>query len=143
MSGEYVAQSDFGTYKEHIDATYTTTEKMKESYYDRTQTVELLNGKTELRDEHAYIRTGYLYDKPDGSGVYGVEVGQIDGQNDKIYARFSPEKLSFYDDGNVEIAYFANNKMYIHRAEIEDELIIGDYEIDATNGLAFNWVGDE
>ena len=76
--------------------------------------------------------------------VYGLEIGQtseIDGVEvfDK-FARFTSDRLSFYDKNDTEVAYISDYKLYITYAEI-GTLKLGAYIIDTTNGLAIKWVG--
>lgn len=77
--------------------------------------------------------------------IYGVEVGQtskVDGTEvfDK-FARFTSDRLSFYDKNDTEVAYISDYKLFITHAEITGSLKLGAYIIDTTNGLAFKWVG--
>jgi hypothetical protein len=93
-----------------------------------------------LQEITANIRSGLLYD-----GVYGIEVGQttsVDGEAvfDK-FARFTADRLSFYDHNGSEVAYISDYKLYITDAEVKGTLKLGGYRIDTTNGLTFKWVG--
>lgn len=77
--------------------------------------------------------------------IYGLEIGQtsmIDGVEvfDK-FARFTSDRLSFYDKNDTEVAYISDYKLFITNAEITGTLKLGAYIIDTTNGLAFKWVG--
>lgn len=96
----------------------------------------------------AYIKTGLLYYAQDGSAVYGLEIGQtntVDGQTvfDK-FARFSSDRLSFFDRNGAEVAYISDYKLYITNAEITGSLRIVDrFKIYYNNGLAFQWIGGE
>jgi hypothetical protein len=77
--------------------------------------------------------------------VYGLEIGQrnkIDGEEVfNKYARFTSDRLSFYDQNDTEIAYISDYKLHINHAEVLGTLKIGGYLIDTTKGLTFKWVG--
>ena len=95
----------------------------------------------------AYIRTGELYRTDSDIPVYGVEVGQnvdVNGQEVfRKYARFTSEKLSFYDANDNEVAYISDKKLYIRIAEITASLQIGGL-IDlvmASGDVVTKWVG--
>lgn len=95
---------------------------------------------------NAYIKTGLLYYADDGTPVYGLEIGQtnsVDGESifDK-FARFSADRLSFFDRNDVEVAYISDYKLYITNAEITGTLYLsGRFKIYYNNGLAFQWTG--
>ena len=95
---------------------------------------------------NAYIKSGLLYYKENGTPVYGLEIGQtnsVDGQNvfDK-FARFASDRLSFFDRNDVEVAYVSDYKLYITNAEITGSLwLSGRFKIYFNNGLAFQWTG--
>lgn len=91
------------------------------------------------------IKTGELYKDEMGLPVYGLEIGQInevDGEETfNKYARFTSNRLSFYDKNGAEVAYVSDNKLYITHAEITGTLKLGGYLIETSNGIAFKWVG--
>lgn len=91
------------------------------------------------------IKTGELYKDEMGLPVYGLEIGQInevDGEETfNKYARFTSNRLSFYDKNGAEVAYVSDNKLYITHAEITGTLKLGGYRIETSNGIAFKWVG--
>lgn len=91
------------------------------------------------------IKTGELYRDQSDLPVYGLEIGQrntIGGvETFNKYARFTSNRLSFYDAGGYEVAYISDSKLYITHAEITETLKIGGYSIDTSNGIAFKWAG--
>ena len=95
----------------------------------------------------AYIRTGELYRTDSEIPVYGVEVGQnvdVNGQEVfRKYARFTSEKLSFYDANDIEVAYISDKKLYIRIAEITTSFQIGGLiDLVMANGdVVTKWVG--
>ena len=149
LEGLYVAQSDFGAYQEatsqDIEANSTSIQQMFTNQQEISGTVDALQAST-LRTE-AYIRTGLLYYREDGSPVYGVEIGQTNSENGVTnfnkFSRFASDRLSFYDSNDIEVAYISDYKLYITNAHITGTLIVGGYEQDTTDGLTFNWIGGE
>lgn len=97
---------------------------------------------------NAYIKTGLIDYAENGVPIYGLEIGQtnsLDGQSifDK-FARFSSDRLSFFDSNDVEVAYISDYKLYITNAEISGTLYLsGRFKIYYNGGLAFQWIGGE
>jgi hypothetical protein len=149
LDGQYVAQSEFGTYME------TTSQQIAEN---STSIVQLFRNLQTISDTvdsieetsilaNAYIKTGLLYYAEDGSPVYGLEIGQtntVDGAEtfDK-FARFAANRLSFYDNNDVEVAYISDYRLVITNAEVKGSLTVGKFKFDTANGLAIKWVGGE
>lgn len=150
LEGVYVAQSEFGKYQQQ------TSQEIQENSTGITQlfeNVQQLSGTLEelyniSLTTSAYIKTGLLYEQPDGTPVYGLEIGQTNETGgvkvfDK-FARFSADRLSFFDSNDTEVAYISDYKLYITNAEITGSLrIINRFKIYYDNGLAFQWIGGE
>lgn len=100
--------------------------------------------RTYLVETYAHIKSGKLEEK-DGIGVYGIEVGQrnvVNGvESFNKFARFTSDRLSFYDKGGHEVAYISDYKLYITYAEVTGTLKLGGYLVDTTNGLTVKWEG--
>lgn len=149
IEGIYVAQSEFGTYSkktsQDITQNSTNINLAFESIQEISSTVEEI--ETTLLDVNAYIKSGLLEYGPDGIPVYGLEIGQRNTVDEEEvfnkYARFSADRLSFYDQNDTEVAYVSDYKLYITAAEVAGSLTIGKYEIDSSDGLTFRWVGGE
>lgn len=80
-----------------------------------------------------YIR----YYQSGGTGVLEL------GDNASGYvAKLNNQRLSFYD-GDTEVAYISNNKLYITNGEIQNNLQIGKYQwiTDSTGRMSLKWVG--
>ncbi len=149
LSGEYVAQSEFGNYREQTSAEIKANSDGLEQMYTNVQTIsETVNGLYDSQAEtSAYIRTGLLGYAEDGSAIYGMEVGQtnkIDGEDtfDKM-ARFTAGRMSFYDANDIEVAYVSDYKLYITNAHITGNLIVGRMELDTSDGLAIRDIGGD
>lgn len=147
LDGQYVSQSEFGTYTE------TTSQQIAENSTSIVQLFQNLQTISDTVDSieetsilaNAYIKTGLLYYADDGAPIYGLEIGQtntIDGAEtfDK-FARFAANRLSFYDNNDVEVAYISDYRLVITNSEIKGSLTLGKFKIDTANGLAIKWVG--
>ena len=149
LEGEYVAQSAFGEFSEKTAQDITANSTEIEQLFTNVQTIggvvdALYN--TSITTS-AYLKSGLLYYAEDGSPVYGLEIGQTNKENgqetfDK-FARFSSDKLSFYDNNEIEVAYISDYKIYITNAQVTGSLTVGKYMITTTSGLAFKWMGGE
>lgn len=150
LEGVYVAQSDFGTYTEQTAQEITVNSRNITQLFESTRTLsgtvdELYNSTV---GANAYLKSGLLDEKEDGTPIYGLEIGQsnsVDGVNvfDK-FARFTADRLSFYDSNDVEVAYISDYKLYITNAEITGSLwLSGRFKIYYNGGLAFQWIGGD
>lgn len=147
LKGQYVAQSDFGTFSEDTAAVLEANSTGISQLYENLQTIsDTVDGLYDAQIQtSAYIKSGLLYYADSGAPVYGLEIGQtntIDGVDtfDK-FARFTSDRLSFYDRNDTEVAYISDYKLFITNAEVTGSLTLGGYKIDTSNGLAFKWIG--
>lgn len=148
LEGIYLAQSDFGAYAENtsldIQGNSNSINQIFENVRKLSATVDTMYNAS-IR-ANAYLKTGLLYEDEDGTPVYGLEIGQtnnINGEDvfDK-FARFSADRLSFFDRNDTEVAYISDYKLYITNAEITGSLqLSGRFKIYFNNGLAFQWIG--
>lgn len=130
-------ETDKNTLSEKVDAISSASDGMAE-------TVERL--QMMMVQTNAYVRTGLLYEDDNGIPVYGLEIGQtndVNGENVfSKFARFSAERLSFYDRNDTEVAYISDYKLYITNAEITGALsLAGKFKVFYDHGLAFQWIG--
>lgn len=137
LSGVYVAESDFGVYAEQTaqqieeNSTY-----INQIYENLQQIITDIDGlEHSLIEVEAHIRSGLLYYDEDGSPVYGLEIGQrteIDGEVVfNKFARFTADKLSFYDSNGIEVAYISDKKLYITHIEVTGSFTQGGF-VDTT-----------
>lgn len=148
IAGSYVAKSEFGTYQDEIA---NRIDLAPDSITSRITSLETINSEwvtdiDTVREMEGTIKAGVLYTDGQGNRIVGVEVGERifdDGGNETFnkFARFTSDRLSFYDAGGNEAAYLSDERLYINDARILDSLKIGGYSIDPTDGLAFRWVG--
>lgn len=146
FNGEYVAVSDFGTYKKDTKLIIDTNSNRVEELYSNVETID-----KDVKNTNAYIKRGYLGDDTSGNAVYGIAVGETNDKGEyKKYAWFTADKLSFFGsaDGNEEreyegeVAYFSKNRLYVNDAVFLGTMIqFGKYVADTSDGLAFTWVG--
>ncbi|MCI5484367.1 MAG: hypothetical protein MR426_04770 [Clostridiales bacterium] len=148
LTGKYVASSDFGTFREQTMAAITETDRNINQNYTHIQQIEtnvegLENG---IREMNAYIRTGFLYEEEDGTARYGVEIGE-EAEKDGVkafqkFARLTSDRLSFFDQNEIEVAYISDRKLYITSAQVQEieakrvtiqGLAIGSYILQAGN----------
>ena len=147
LEGEYVAKSAFGDYSQKTSQDIQATSEDIKTIFTNIQSItsdlnEVVNSTIATS---AYLKSGLLTYAEDGAPVYGLEIGQtnaIDGETtfDK-FARFTSDRLSFYDQNDTEVAFISDYKLFITNAEVSGSLTLGQYKIDTSNGLAFKWVG--
>ena len=148
LEGIYVAQSEFGAFREETALELEADSQGLRQLYTHVQAItDTVEG---LYDSalatNAYLKSGLLDSKSDGTAVYGLEIGQtnsIGGETvfDK-FARFTADRLSFFDSNDVEVAYISDYKLYITNAEITGSLwLSGRFKICYNGGLAFQWIG--
>lgn len=149
LEGEYVAVSDFGTYSEKTAQEIDANSKNVDTLYSNVQQIitDIETLEYNLIEVNAHIRSGLLYYDDGGVPIYGVEVGQknvIDGvEVFSKYARFTSDRLSFYDQNDVEVAYISDRKLYISDVEVLTSIKRGGLkEFVLSNGdTVEKWVG--
>lgn len=148
LRGQYVAESDFGTYTEETDAKIEGNSKGIEQHYENIQQIlsNIEGFENKLIEVDAHIHTGLLYYDDDGAPVYGLEIGQrteMDGvETFNKYARFTSEKLSFYDSNDNEVAYISDKKLYITHVEVTGSFSLGGFvqKVRADQSVVEKWV---
>lgn len=147
LDGEFVAKSDFGTFKEQTSQDIIKSSAAIESLYENIQEIiGAVDGiENALIAVKAHIRSGLLYTNEEGVPIYGLEIGQIntvDGEDVfNKYARFTSDRLSFYDANDTEVAYISDYKLYITNAEITGVVTLGAFKLNTTKGIQLKYVG--
>lgn len=149
LAGEYVAQSDFGTFVELTEQRLEASSTAIEQFYTDLQQIltDIENVEHTLIEVNAHIKSGLLYYDEDGAPVYGLEIGQrneIDGEEVfNKYARFTSEKLSFYDSNGYEVAYISDKKLYISHIEVTGSFSQGGFVETTMADLSVvtKWIG--
>lgn len=156
LESVYIAQSDFGTYTQELNAYLEANPEAVTQYYSFYSDLRLSHEALDAAfqsykiDTEGYIRTG-IVEYEDNVPIYGVAVGQslapaeIDGKHydaapKNFRAVFTAQKLSFWQDETV-VAYLSNNKLYITNSTVLENLQIGSWSVRSGNGLAFKWIG--
>lgn len=150
LKSEYVAISDFGTFREDMENTITETAAgLEQEISTRSEVVNNFIAAT-----NGYIRQGVVgYDG--ATPIIGIAIGQdirVTGVTEtvggKVYEEidtsqnmsvWTTTKLSFYVNGG-EVAYFANDALYvtgIHTGTVT----FPNWVVDDGNGLSFRWTG--
>lgn len=149
LEGAYVASSDFGVYSENTAQTITENSTAIDNLFANLQEIlsDIENIEHALIDVNAHIRTGLLYYDDRGIPVYGLEIGQrniVDGEEVfNKYARFTADRLSFYDQNDTEVAYISDYKLYIRNVEITSTYKIGGFldSVMPNGDVVTKWVG--
>jgi hypothetical protein len=149
LEGMYVAESDFGTFVEATEQRINQSSTDIEQIFSNMQAIitDIENLNFNLAEVDAHIKSGLLDYDENGIPVYGLEIGQrntIDGEEVfNKFARFTADRLSFYDQNDQEVAYVSDQKLYINNVEITVSYKIGGYVdyVDAAGGVITKWVG--
>lgn len=150
LKGLYVAESDFGIFAEQTELALESNSTAIEQHYENIQQIlsEIEGFENALIEVNAHIKSGLLYYGDDGAPVYGLEIGQrteIDGvETFNKYARFTSDRLSFFDSNDEEVAYISDKKLYITHVEITGSFSYGGF-VDkvVTGGVITRWVGGD
>lgn len=151
LAGIYVAESDFGVYAEQTANSIEENSTSITEIYENLQQIitDIENVEHTLIEVNAHIKSGLLYYDDDGAPVYGLEIGQrteIDGvETFNKYARFTSDKLSFYDSNDNEVAYISDKKLYITHVEVTGSFTLGGFVDTVLPDLSVvtKWVGGE
>jgi len=144
LKSDYVAQSEFGTFQESLqNSIKATAQGVVQSYDYDAQITDIATGMGTLEafqaNVQAYIKTGVLYyDEDTLLPVHGVAVGErlatVSINGEQVLARkgmmstFTANRLSFWQD-ETEIAYMTGGVLHIPKAEVSDQLTVGNYVI--------------
>jgi hypothetical protein len=151
LSGEYVAKSDFGTFTEQMEQKITQSSTEVEQAFKDIQQIfsDIDNISFTIAEANAHLRSGLLYYDENGVPVYGLEIGQrntVDGEEVfNKYARFTSDRLSFYDQNGAEVAYISDYKLYIRSLEITTSYKVGGLlsSVMANGDVVKRWVGGD
>ena len=147
LDGEYVARSDFGSYTERTSQEINENSTGIERLFTNVQTIvsDLETLQYSIIETNAHINSGLLYYDEAGIPIYGLEIGQrnkVDGvEVFNKYARFTSDRLSFYDQNDNEVAYISDYKLYITHVEITGTAKFGAFLLDTTAGFRLKYVG--
>lgn len=146
-----------------IQGIFTDIREVENNLYDEVEgirqnaenTTEALSGKVEalaksvdaILTVNAHIKSGLLFYNSEGLPIYGVEVGQTNNVNGtdvfRKFARFTADRLSFYDQNNTEVAYISDYMLYITSVEILYNLTGGGFMLDFSRGFTLKYKGGD
>ena len=149
LEGVYVAESAFGSFAEKTDQEIRANSTGIAQLLHDLQVIDAdMEGlEQKLVEANAYINSGLLYYTEDGTPVYGLEIGQrnhLDGvEVFHKYARFTADKLSFYDSNNNEVAYVSDRKLHITVVEVTGQLLRGGLSdiVQPDGTIVTKWTG--
>lgn len=147
LEGEYISQSDFGTFSEQTVQDISANSMAIEQFFTNIQEIftDIESINFTLSEVNAHIKSGLLYYDENEIPIYGLEIGQkniIDGvEVFNKYARFTSDRLSFYDHNGIEVAYISDYKLYITHLEILGSIKGGGFYLDLSRGLTLRHVG--
>ena len=149
LTGVYVAQSDFGTYVSDTSNTLVATSESITQLLENVQNIQsrVTGVENQTLETAAHIKTGTLDYTADGVPIIGLEIGQSNKVNgvetfDK-FARFTADRLSFYDATGNEVAYISDKKLYITHVQITGTFIHGNFmdEAQSNGSVVTKWIG--
>lgn len=144
LRSEYVAESEFGTYRETIENRLVESAGGLQLSISRLENA--LSGKADQTDFDSYKSelAGYIHigliNLPNGVQKLGLAIGTdireeitTDAEGNEVVvlrdvpqaAAFTSERLSFFLN-NSEVAYISNGMLYITDARVTKNLRLGD-----------------
>ena len=142
LSGEYVAQSDFGTFRQETQQEIRENADGITRAFSNLQAIEdaLTQVQSAVTQVNAWIKTGKLGEDENSVPIYGVEIGQQTEADGLVvfqkFARLLSDRLSFFDRNGMEVSFIGDETMHITKAEIQSliaasadlkKIQIGDY----------------
>lgn len=161
LRSEYLAVSDFGTYRESVEGQITALAGSIEQLISYTSEIsDDLGGMGEAFDRYRVETEGYIKQGIIGYDgavpVIGIAIGQdikltgateeVDGKTYDVIdttsnmSVWTPEKLAFYINGS-ETAYFSNGALNVENIIVGGKLTVGSWEISTGNGCTVRWIG--
>lgn len=147
LSATYVAKSSFGTYQEEISRQMEDHAALTQENFHSIRTIlDTLGQMVSTKESHGVLRLGELEIDQEGFPVVGLEVGQTrlqDGvQVFSKFARFTPQRLSFYDEQGQEAAWLSGQVLCIQKAQILGQFQVGKFITSVTgDGLVTRFIG--
>ena len=139
FKGEYFADSDFGTF---VQTTSRYVDENSQGVTEAYQKIETITGSLDALANDVKITNGYIKRGDLGDGIIGIEVGETTEEKGFThYARFTADRLSFFDINDSEVAYIGAGCLYVvGKTVFHGEIQLGNYHTDTTDGLAFTWI---
>lgn len=147
LSSKFVAKSSFGTYKEEISKEMSETARLTQENITSIRTIfDTLDNIVSTKESQGFLRLGELEIDEEGFPVVGLEVGQTRLQDGVTvfskFARFTPQRLSFYDEQGQEAAWLSGQVLCIQKAKILGQMQVGLFVTTADpTGLVTRYIG--
>lgn len=159
LAGKYVAVSDFGSYKEETEATFTATSKDIEALFSNTQEIEsevdeinsliTTDGSTtKILSTDAWVKIGTIATEESGHYLYGMEIGQtneINGEQvETKFAQYTSEGMYLYDGNSPTWSLkLARGTLTVNNAEIKYSLTQGGFRsiVQSDGSIIKKWIG--
>ena len=161
---DYLALSDFGSYRESIENTIETSARGVVESYDFEAAIEALEGRlggteSELTSLRGQIRRGLVTDPETGETALGIAIGESlrftgaeQTEGGLVYAELAPgQTLGLYTSagwqfwlGGSRRGWFDARDGMLHAAKlaVEQSLRLGaDWLVTATGGLGLRYTG--
>lgn len=133
LSGEYVAQSVFGTYTETTNNKITANSTNIDLAFSNQSAIESLVNEinSAVINVEAGVKVGIIGEADNGAPMYGIELKQRTEENGhevyRKFARFTSEKLAFFDERDVEVAYISDSKLSILSVDVRNSFAMGGF----------------
>lgn len=149
LEGQYVAVSQFGTYKQdtalQLSANSQSLQLMFDNQQALTTDVTALNGDLQDLQNHvdgmlrtdetgttilgsqAWCKIGVLDEESSGFPIYGMEIGQINEENGvtvyKKFAQYRSDGVHLFDQNGTEVATISDQQLRVTNAKISSATI--------------------
>ena len=149
LEGVYVAESDFGDYAQKTTQDIeANAENIKQLFTNVQTVVSRVDGiASQTIEANAYINSGLIDTDENGVPVYGLEIGQRNEINGEEvfnqFARFTADRLTFYDQNGDDLAYVSGTKLYITHAQVSGTFVLGGFEdtVQGDGSVVTKWIG--
>jgi hypothetical protein len=139
--------------KTYVEEKFVSGTSFEQYKSESKQTAKDITDKFKSLDQYrnetsAHLKSGLLGYTAAGVPVYGLEIGQrTENANGaeifNKYARFTSDRLSFYDQSDKEVAYIGDQKMFITQAEVTGGFTEGGFVdvVMSDKSVVTKWVG--
>ena len=149
LSGEYVAQSEFGDYIKETEATYVKNDENYKQQYERIEKIGDAFGSSAesaiVKASKATITTGYLGDDENGNAIYGMEVlARYNEESGEVIAsaRFTSDGVVINDENGIPSLIITDKTVNAEKINVSGIAnICGMQFIKQGNIITGNFVG--
>ena len=155
LGSEYVAVSEWGTYREEVSREIVDTAKYTMEHFEYGEEIldipEMAASFDSYRIETTgYIKRGIIGFDDENYPILGIAIGQelrhkevtVGGEVYEVFdesqnmATYAADKLSFWVNG-VEVAYLSNSELVVTRIIVSDSIQLGSWDIavNAADGM--------